>query len=31
MHKIMVKNLDGQAPFYPEIGYEKDMESVERH
>ena len=27
----MVKAWDGQALFYPEIGYEKDGEFVERH
>lgn len=27
----MVKTWDGRAPFYPEIGYAKDMEFVERH
>jgi hypothetical protein len=31
IHKIMVKTWDGRAPFYPEIGYAKDMEFVERH
>jgi hypothetical protein len=31
VHKIMVKTWDGRAPFYPEIGYDKDMEFIERH